>query len=109
MRATVVLDLQLNGVEPITGRLVSDVLVNLQGLCVVATDEPVPFFVEDYRTPAAIRSRHLLTTAKGILDLDAIAAGQAPEHQRRRVRRSGPGTAPARHAVVLSDRLTLRL
>lgn len=81
MRATVIKDLQDNsGINAITTSFVQNVLANLQGLgLVTGGDEPLPFFINEYGPPTNIERRKLLTFQNGMLDLDAVAAGQQPK------------------------------
>ncbi len=81
MCGRVINDLQdHSGADAITSKLVQDVVTNLQGLCLVACGvEPLPFFVDEYGPPTRITKRKLLALQNGMLDLEPLAAGHAPE------------------------------
>jgi putative DNA primase/helicase len=81
MRATVVKDLQdHSGVDAVTAGLAQNVLLNLQGLCLVGRgDEPLPFFIDDYGPPTKVRRRQFLTLQNGMLNLKLLAAGADPK------------------------------
>ncbi len=79
MRALVTRDLQdHSGVPRVTTQLVANVLLNLQGLCVVGgADQPLPVYVEEYGPPTRSTRRKVLVLRNGMIDLEAIAAGSA--------------------------------
>src|SRR5207248_6064953 len=59
IRALVTRDLQdRSGIDAVNVPLVHNVLLNLQGLCLVGQDkEPLPFYIEKYGPPTVIRRR----------------------------------------------------
>lgn len=81
VRAMVTRDLQdHSGVTRVTTRLVSDVLLNLQGLCVVCgADQPLPFHIDEYGPPTRSTRRKMLVFRNGMIDLEVIAAGAEPK------------------------------
>lgn len=81
MRALVVHDLQMStGVERVTAALVSNVLENLKGLCLVTGgDNPLPFHIADYGPPAVVTGRKMVVLQNGMIDLEAVASGDKPQ------------------------------
>lgn len=81
MRARVTRDLQdHSGVSKVTTALVSNVQLNLQGLCLVeGADQPLPFYIDEYGPPTRTTQRKMLAFQNGLIDLESVAAGKDPE------------------------------
>ena len=77
MRALVTRDLQdHSGADRVTTGLAANVLLNLQGLCVVGgANQPLPFHIDEYGPPTRSTRRKMLVLTNGMIDLEAIATG----------------------------------
>lgn len=56
-------------------RMVNDVVTNLTGLTHLATQEPSPFFIDEFGPVPRISRRNLIAFKNGILDMDAVVEG----------------------------------
>ncbi|MCE9560530.1 MAG: DUF5906 domain-containing protein [Planctomycetes bacterium] len=96
MRARVTRDLQdHSGVNKVTTALVSNVQLNLQGLCLVeGADQPLPFYIDEYGPPTQTTQRKMLAFQNGLIDLESVAAGKVPELQPHDSRWFGTSVLP---------------
>jgi len=80
LRASVAAYLQNESAcENITGSVISNVIENLKGLCVVAcAHEHLPMYVEESGRRPKILRPHLLALRNGLLDLDELSSGKPP-------------------------------
>lgn len=67
-------------VETVLTSLVTNVLTNLQGQCLVMQGkEPLPFFIDKYEPPTTILRKNILVFQNGLLDLSKISSGSKPK------------------------------